>query len=123
MLLALVLRALYQDLLKGSLNLCHNHSHIAVRLLGGHATSEEAALQFEMLQPLTIEVPTGLKYRLPTSTHLYVYVPHEVGLSLLEHLKTREVSESRYYMAISGLMDGIITQRALSSFSTNSQKQ
>ena len=90
--------------------MCHNHSHFVGNLAGILVSSEMVSLQFGLAQDLTLETSTGLRYRLPSSVPLSVHVPLAVGLSVLEHLRTRELIGSRSYTMISAAMATITSQ-------------
>jgi len=55
--------------------MCHNHSHLAGYVPGVDRTGRYAVHTVVLLQPLTVEMPTGERLILPCYTTLFALLP------------------------------------------------
>jgi len=55
--------------------MCHNHSHLAGYVTEGVPTDQFAVHTVVLAKPLAVEMPTGERLTLPSSTTLFALVP------------------------------------------------
>ena len=81
--------------------MCHNHSHFKAAPIGVLQVGNTALIEYTMLQPLAVELPSGERWIRPATTSLYLPVSR-LGLWQVSTRQAMEVS----YISLSNMEDG-----------------